>query len=221
MAGFKIKVNIDSASLKQIIQKKQELIQANIVAILKREAVPHLIDLIMIGYDSLSDVANQGPDDPTNPAHWRDEFRTNLEEDLAQTFTVKGNRVSIRLGDKDFLGYDPSGSIDPDDTEPLHWLVFYIEGLLGDWAFVTPETYNRVTRGGTYETRWGRFAKGFMISRQNYEDNGWDRVVAFEEVRHPFSGFSPLDIFAEALREFKLRSFVQKALDAAVKGKKI
>lgn len=221
MPGFKVTANINTASLKQIIQKKQELIQANIVAVLRREAIPDLIDRIMVGYDKLSQIANQGPDDPTSPDNWRGDFLRKLEEDLAQTFVVAGDRISVRLGDKDFLGYDPSKQISPDDTEPLHWLVFYIEGLIGDWAFVTPETYTKVTRGGKYESGWGRFKQGFMVSKGNYEEQGWDRVVPFEEVRHPFSGFSPLDIFAEALREFNLRPFIQKAVDAASQGKKL
>ena len=221
MAGVKLKINIDIGKLKSIFEKKQKLIQKNIVAVLKKEAIPFLIERIMIGFDSLADRANMLPEDPTNPSNWRTEFLIQLEEDLARTFVVAGNRITIRLGDKDFLGYNPSGTIDPDDTEPLHWMVFFIEGLIGDWAFISPENYSRLARGSTYKPGWGRFDQGFMISRQNYEEQGWNRIIPFAQVRHPFSGFSPLDIFAEALREFRLRPFIQKAIDAAIKGKQL
>ncbi len=221
MAGFKIKANIDISKLKTIFEKRQKLIQRNIVAVLKKEAIPFLIERIMIGFDSLAERANMLPEDPTNPGNWRMEFLNKLEEDLERNFVVAGDRITIRLGDKDFLGYNPAGQIDSDDTEPLHWMVFFIEGLVGDWAFISPENYSRLTGGSKYKTSWGRFKSGFMISRQDYEEQGWNRTIPFDQVRHPFSGFSPLDIFAEALREFKLRPFVQKAIDAAIQGRKL
>ena len=220
MAGFKIKINIDKAQLKKVVESKFNLIQHNLVAVLERKAIPRLIAMIMEGYDGLADRASQGPDDPTNPANWRTEFLFRLEQDLQNTFIVAGNRISVKLGSKEFLGYDASGGIPPDDNTPLHWLVFYIEGLLGDWAFVTPEMYKSLS-GGKYNPEWGRFGQGFMVSRDNYEKQGWSKTIPFEQARHPFSGFSPLDIFAEALREFKIRPFVQEALDAAARGKRL
>ncbi len=220
--AFKIKINanIDTSQLSKIIQKRQKLIKENIRDIMRRKALPFLVDLIMKGYDGLSDRAGQGPDDPTNPANWRNEFLTKLREDLENNLVITGNRITANLGDKDFLGYDPSGAIGTDDTEPLHWLVFYIEGLVGDCAFVTPTDYNKITRG-KYNVQWGRFSQGFMISKEQYEEQGWDRVIPFDQVRHPFSGFSPLDIFSEALNEFKIRPFIQKAITAAVRGEKV
>jgi len=221
MAGFKVKANIDTSKLKQILEKKQKLIMSNIATVIQKDALPYLIERIMIGFDSLAERADILPEDPTNPSNWRADFLNKLEEDVAQNFFVEGNKIVIRIGDKDFLGYDPSGSIDPSDTEPLHWMVFYLEGLIGDWGFISPETYTQVTRGGTYKATWGRFSDGFMISREEYENKGWDRIVPFSQIRHPFSGFSPLDIFAEALQEFHLRPFVEKAIKAAVRGTKL
>ena len=221
MSGFKIKANIDIPKLKGIFEKKQKLIQRNIVTVLKKDAIPFLIERIMVGFDGLSDRADMLPEDPTNPGNWRATFLVKLEEDLQRTFVVAGNRITIRLGDKEFLGYDPSGSIDRDDTEPLHWMVFFIEGLVGDWGFISPENYIRLTGGRRYSPTWGRFSDGFMISRQEYEEQGWDKAIPFAQIRHPFSGFSPVDIFAEALREFRLRPFIQKAIDASIKGKQL
>lgn len=220
MSGFKIKASVDLPRLKVLIQKKQALIQHNVSEILKNEAIPFLIDRIMAGYDGLSERADILPEDPTNPSRWRTQFLTKLHTELGQTFIVTGNRISVRLGEKEFLGYNESGEIDPDDTQPLHWLVFFIEGLIGDWAFITPENYTRITKR-PYQAGWGRFDDGFMVSKQDYQEQGWDKVIPFSEVRHPFSGYSPVDIFSEALREFKLRPFVQKAINAAIQGRRL
>lgn len=218
MAGVRLRLNKNA--LKTFIDKRQDLFRDNVKIIVKNKALPHLVNLIMKGYDNLSAIAETGPDDPTSPANWRAEFLAKLEEDIEQTFTFTGNRILVQMGDKDFLGYDPSGEIDPDDTEPLHWLVFFLEGLIGDWAFITPETYERL-RGTSYKPTWGRFNDGFMLSRQAFESEGWDRLVNFEEVRHSFSGFSPVDIFSEAFREFQLRPFIELAVNATVKGERV
>ena len=127
----------------------------------------------------------------------------------------------VRIGDKNFLGYSSNEDTDPDDQTPLVWLVYYIEGLVGDWGFVSPELYEQFRGSGNYNPEWGRFGQGFMISREQYESEGWSEVVPFDQIRHPFSGFSPLDIFEEALREFKLRPFLDKAIKAAVEGRKL
>jgi len=220
MAGFKIRAEFNMGSLKGFVEQKEKLVRRNIASVLRNQAIPHLIDLIMVGYDSLSDLANTGPDDPTNPNRWREEFYVKLQKDLEDTFIVTGEGIRVKLGDKGFLGYNASG-IDPDDTEPLHWLVFYLEGLIGDWAFITPEVYEVLAHGRAYEPGWGRFEQGFMVSREDYEGQGWDRIIPFAQVRHPFSGFSPTDIFSEALHNFKLRHFVGKAVAAAAEGRRI
>lgn len=219
--GIKIKLKIDEASLKQILHKKQRLIEQNIKQVLKNEAIPTLIDKIMEGLDGLIQRANLLPEDPTNPENWRLAFRSKLEEDFNNTFIVNGGRVSIKIGETSFLGYDPSGERnDSGDDSPLQWMVYYLEGLAGDWAFISPETYKKF-RGATYKPEWGRFAEGFMISREDFYAEGWNEVVPFDTVRHPFSGFSPIDIFTEALNEWQIRPFIQKAIDAAVRGKRV
>jgi hypothetical protein len=219
----KIKLDVDEAGLKRAMEKKQKLINRNIKTVLQRLALPDLIDRIMIGFDRLADRADQLPEDPTNPSNWRAEFRSKLEEDLSNTFIVTGNRITVKIGEKDFLGYDPSGSTDPTDPSPLQWMVYYIEGLAGDWAFISPDIYDRFRGSGSFEQlrNRGRFGEGFLISREDFEAEGWDEIIPFDQVRHPFSGFSPLDIFTEALNEWKIRPFIQKAVDAAVQGRKL
>ena len=68
---------------------------------------------------------------------------------------------------------------------------------------------------------FGRFGEGFLIDRESYERDGWAEIMPFEVARHPFSGYSPFDIFAEALREFQLRPFLKRAIKAAAEGRKL
>ena len=217
-----LKVKIDKSQLKRIIEKKRKLLQTNIKSVLKKEAIPFLISRIMDGFDSLADRANQLPEDPTNPANWRQDFQEMLFNDLQRTFTVSGKTIRINLGDKKVLGYT-EGETDPTNQTPLVWLVYYIEGLAGDWAFITRETYDARKGSGAFAklASQGRFGAGFLISKEDFFDEGWQRFVAFDSVRHPFSGFSPLDIFTEALNEFRLRPFIDKAIKAAAAGRKL
>lgn len=214
------KVSLDRSKLTKIYDQKKRLIRKNILAVLKKEALPNLVNLIMIGYDTLSERMEILPDDPTNPELWREEFKLLLERELEDTVFIDNDSIRIRMGDKDVLGYTEGELIGPEDDTPLHWLVYYLEGLAGDWAFLSPENYETIT-GHAYNPEWGRFHQGFMISREEYTDKGWDKVIPFNELRHPFSGFSPLDIFKVALDEFTLRPFIEKAVTAAAKGQKL
>jgi len=218
----KIKGKLDLSKLKRIISNRQKLLEDNIKTVLKTEAIPILIARIMDGYDALSERADQLPEDPTNPSNWRQEFLDLLNRDLQDTFIVSGKRVKVSLGDKKVLGYT-DGESEPTDSTPLIWLVYYIEGLAGDWAFITPDLYDRRKGSGAFAKleQQGRFGGGFLISKEAFFDEGWDRFAAFDTVRHPFSGFSPLDIFTEAVREFRLRPFIQKAIKAASEGRKL
>lgn len=218
--GFKAKINIDTAQLKRILRSKQDLLEHNIQTVVRTDAIPHLIDLIMKGYEELSDRMTTLPEDPTNPSNWREEFKARLHLDLERNLIVTSNGLIVRLGDKEYLGYSTEGSNDPTDDSPLVWMVFYLEGLVGDWAFISPELYEQHT-GRPMDSSWGRFGEGFMISKAQFDSDGWGKVASFEEVRHPFSGFSPLDIFTEALNEFQMKPFIAKAIKISKEGRRL
>ena len=218
--GFKVKLNMDTAKLKKILRDKQDLLEHNIQTVVRVDAIPHLIDLIMKGYDELSEMMATLPEDPTNPSNWRGEFQARLHIDLERNLLVTANGLIIRLGDKEYLGYAEGGQSDSTDDSPLVWMVYYIEGLVGDWAYISPSTYE-LMRDRAPDPSWGRFGEGFMISKEQFDAEGWDDVVSFEEVRHPFSGFSPLDIFTEALNEFQMKPFIAKAIKVSKEGRRL
>jgi len=207
---FKIRLKIDPESLKESLIHKRNLISHNIEKVFREEALPHLVNLIMLGFDDLGARANLLPTDPTNPDNWRQEFEESLWRDIEESITIKSagglDKIEVGIGNKDFLGY---GREEDKSSTPLIWLVYFLEGLAGEWGFVTS---NMV--GGK---DFGRFGEGFMISREQYHNEGWHRRtgISFEQIRHPFSEYSPKDIFIEALYEFDLKSFIAKAIRAA------
>lgn len=220
-----IKVEINAGQFKGILDHFSNLLRHNIIKTIKNEAVPDLIGRIMDGYQDLAARAEKLPDDPTGPAYWADVFEAALHQDLEDTFSVVGNKIIFRLGNKEFLGYEPDGGQkDPHDAAPLTWMVYYLEGLLGDWAYISPDTYQKLKPGADFDPSWGRFGQmggGFMVSKEDYEKSGWHNVIPFEQVRHPFSGYAPVDIFAEALNEWNFHPFIKKAIRATAQGRKL
>lgn len=211
---------LDQAKLKRILQKRLRLVRTNLRSVLRDEALPQFIDKIMEGYDNLAARSEKLPEDPTGLQFWRSEFKDLLERDLAATFSVQGDTISVQIGRKADLGY---GLDDPRSNQPLVWLVFYIEGLAGEWAFITPELYDQRRGSGAFAKlqEKGRFGQGFLISKESFFMEGWDSITSFESVKHPFSGFSPKDIFTEAVEEFNFRPFIRKAVEAALEGRKL
>ena len=238
--GKDIKVKLElsekqKALAEKIVKAKLKLVNDNIESIIRTKAIPHLIDLIMDNYDKLSDRMDMLPqEDPTNPALWRDVFKAKLEKDAADTFFYdrESGIIKVNLGEKSYLGYGEDA--DTDSPTPLVWMVYYLEGLAGSWGWITKEVYEAAYPGGAFDSTWGRFrnAPGFMLSggeffaRTKMTKNGpvevpWRKHVTWSEIRHPFSAYSPMDIFAEALNEFQIRPYVKKAIQAALAGKKL
>ena len=90
---YKIKMKIDKAGLARIIDRKKRLLHKNINSVVRQEVIPHLITLVMVGYDGLSERMDMLPEDPTNPANWREEFREQLATDLSDTYRVEGDKI--------------------------------------------------------------------------------------------------------------------------------
>ncbi len=232
--GIKVKVSLSkeqAAAADRFLQAKLRLIEDNIAAVIKTEAIPHLIDLIMFHYDELGKrMDTLSDEDPTNPQIWRGTFKDKLEEEAEQTFIFDRTSgiVKLNLGEKSFLGYGDNP--DTSSNSPMVWMVYYLEGLAGSYAWITRETWQEVFPDGNWDPSWGRFksAPGFMMSGKDFFAKGkkgrknlFKEKLTWSDVRHPFSAFSPLDIFAEALNEFNIRPFIQKAIDAAQAGKKL
>lgn len=222
--GFKLKLNIDKTGLQKALFFRKKLIQENIRTVVQTEVVPHVVDLVMEGYDNLAQLADQGVgrDDPSRPSEWREIFKAHLLDSAENSFQTKDNTIQLGIGDRKFLG-DLSDFVDPEDAQPLHWMVFFLEGLVGEFALITPQTYEELKPNKEFNAEWGRFEDDpvFMISREAYFKQGFNETIPWDQVRHPFSGVRPPDIFATALDKLNMRPFIRKAIKAAVLGKKL
>jgi len=222
--GFRLRLKLDKPKLQSLIIKKKRLIQRNIRTIVQKEVVPHVIDMIMEGYDNLAQLAEQGAgkDDPSRPSEWREIFRAHLFDSAEKSFKSRQNTLTLGIGDRAFLG-DLGTFVDEEDAEPLHWMVFFLEGLVGEFALITPKTFEKLKPNKKFDDSWGRFESEpvFMIQREAYFAQGFNEIIPWEQVRHPFSGIRPPDIFATALAKLNMRPFIKKAIKAAVEGREL
>lgn len=222
--GFRLKITVDKPKLEKLILKKKRLIQRNIRTVVRDEVIPHVVELVMVQYDELSEIAEQGVghDDPSRPSVWRSVFRQHLLDSAANSFKARKNTIEVGIGDRAFLG-DFGFFIDEEDSEPLHWMVFFLEGLVGEFALITPQTYAQLKPNSEFDDDWGRFESDpvFMIERKAYFKQGFHKIIPWDQVRHPFSGVRPPDIFAAALSKLNMRPFIKKAIKAAVEGKEL
>jgi len=204
-----VRAKIDRKAFEKLRAQINRLTVQELANLMRGEAGAELCECLTRAFSRL---AVHGPsEDPTALEHWVDVFRNHCMASLRDgIFTTTGG-TRVQLIDKAFLGYDTDAGAT--DQEPIHWAVYYIEGLMGDYVFITPEMYGRF-RGRPPRPEWQRFNRGFMISKEAYLEEGWDRVFGPPDL-HPFSvsRMEPRsDLFKEALYEFDADKWIKVAL---------
>ena len=188
--------------------------------------VPRVLDNLMSVYDS--ELASKEPNyDVARPSNAREEFKAAIQNDLNSSLLKSANFVSVAAGDKSLLKYDRAGDPSYVKTVPkgpsvFDWLIFYLEGFVGEYAFITEETYKKffekkkVTKKALEKfSTWGWFGEGFMIERKVYFKQGLNQVVSFSSIRHPFSGLRPTKLFERALDGIDMKSIYSEAFRRA------
>ncbi len=211
-----ITIKVDFKPIDKLINK--ELLKQNMMFVLREHIGPEYINLVMQEFDEFS--LNFDPDDPASPQHWKPEFEEHLLQNLNSNLTVEGNVISLGLGEKSFLGYN-QGSIDPRDSTPLVWMIFYLEGIIGNYAFISEEIYRDKKGDQADLSKYGRFGGGFMISEADYAAEGWEAFKPFSEAKFPFSGGArPKSFFKEAWEKTTLdKKIFKDAVVATLKGR--
>ncbi len=203
---MKFNINVDSVIDKNI------LIQ-NLSYVCRLKLVPKYISFIMEEFDKLCDYYDE--EDPASPAHWRDQFLSHLEVYAQQTFNVTEASISVGFGSKSFLGYDEEP--DPRDDTPLLWFVYYLEGFAGEYGFIDEHTFYQ-KKSDADISKYGRFGKGFMVSKDRYFKEGWHLIKPWEEAVIPNS--PPNDIFEIALERLDISpDDFKEAIVASLEGK--
>lgn len=186
-------------------------LQNNLSSILKTEAIPAIKEAYLSEYDTLVGIVESltpsriSGEDPLSLRAQRPLFVKQLSSQL-EGASFDGNEfsVSIKLtGDENETGIPSSPSS----------LNFYIEGAIGEYAFITPELLKK--RRPESKASRGRLGQGFIISKRNYEREKWEQFtgVSFSEVRHPISGFRPYREFEKVPESIDFSIYIKKALE--------
>lgn len=160
--------------------------------------------------------------DPTSLTANRGLFARQLDKELARVI-ISDNEIVINVMNKDELGFGRGREANSGDSpegapSTVDWLGYYIEGMVGEFGFITPEHY--AARGRRSTKPLGRFGKGFLIPRDRYVAELWEEVtgVAFGAIRHAISGQAPFGGFEEVPKKFDFSPFISKALAKAEKA---
>lgn len=205
---------------KRFARRFKEQLKRNLKTVILKEAGPALIQRVLDFYElELYNIAPEN--DPTAPEYWKDDFSDLLDADLEESIQITSKGITFGIGDKEALGYD--SDLAPESQDVLKTFVYILEGILGSYAWITPEIYILKKGPNSWED-WGRFGGGFLMTEDEFYAEGWDDVVTFGEVRWGFSGEGPKDIFENAYKGFNWYPFLEKAIDKTVKdlqGKKL
>ncbi len=188
----------------------------------KTELVPALKARFLEAYDALANE-EQGEygsairgDDPTALLKWRSLFEQQIDKELAG-ISVSDGEININIGDLSSFGAGQTHENRHDVPQTVDWLIYYIEGLPGEFAFISAkQAYKKNPLRSP--TSLGRFGEGFIIPRELYEEEGWEKATGlkFSEVRHPISGQRPYNRFEKIPNNFDFSRFVQSAVQKAV-----
>jgi hypothetical protein len=165
---------------------------------------------LLEAYDILADAeeAEMGSDvkgkDIATLSKFRGLFASQLNNELAAA-EFSGDSIIIKIGDSEKWGMgrskdEGSGESPKGPPESVDFLGYYIEGGIGEFAYITKEHFKK-RRPYRTPDNLGRFGEGFLISETAYAEEGWERItkVPFSQVRHAISGQRPYDGFERAI----------------------
>lgn len=124
--------------------------------------------------------------DPAAPQHFRSRFEELLYESIDNSLVVTDKTVSISFGDKSKLGYDGV------TEDPITTMVYILEGVLGEYAFLDAKLIRRIFK---YKAYLGRYKGGYLISKDAFFDGNFDASVNWDTVKWGFSHKGPIDVF--------------------------
>lgn len=190
--------------------------------LVKTEMVPAIKKELLAAYDELASLSEAAApiakEDPENLRLWRHLFEAQIDKELA-TASFRDGEIFISVLDKEKLGYGLSDR--EGDPETVDWLVFYIEGMAGEFAFITRETYEKMRgeKKALNFSKYGRLGKGFLMTKERWISERWEvrTKLKFSDVRHQLSGWRPYNGFETALSRIDMETFINKTLEITTK----
>lgn len=206
---------VSDALGRRVNKKLRGRLARRVAAKIREDAGPVLKTRLLSAYDELTaqERGEFGPavagKDPSALENFRDVFEAQITKEIART-RVQGETIVMEIGEKDAWGLGrsepPRGS-----ASTVDFLGYYIEGVIGEFGFITIDQYKE-KRGEV--SSLGRFGRGFLISRSSYERERWEETtgLSFEDVKHPISGQSPYNGFNKAVEGFDFSPYVSEAV---------
>lgn len=196
-----------------------EKMKTDIEKVFKKHAGPALKKAMLRAYDELAtEEESQYPpfikgQDPLSLKKVRHLFEDQLDREL-DAIRFVGDVLVVEIGNQRDWGIGDEEAAEG-APKTVDFLGFYIEGVVGEWAFITFGMYNEFRGHGLSE--YGRLGDGFLISKERYIKEGWEKEAKFEDVRHPISGHPPYNGFEQAMAKFDFSPYINKALQPALK----
>jgi hypothetical protein len=197
-----------------------ETFKAKLISVFREVAAQEIKNVFMDVYDELAatEESEFGPairgKDPLSLKKVRPLFEAQLDSELVN-LRIEGDQIVIQLMDLSKLSSSESREGPP---QTVDYLGFYILGVTGEFAFITPEQYEN--RGRRSSNPLGRVGGGFLMPRDRYKRELWQEVTgfSFEQVRHPISGQRPFDGFERAPERIDFGKYIKLALEETMKA---
>lgn len=164
---------------------KRHLLKSIVKAVRVKIAL-HLINQVMDNFN-VGLVGKVSLEDVSAPEHFSEEFTKSLAESIETSLVSTPEGVHFSFGNKEALGY--SGQV----NSPLQTMVFLLEGILGEYAFISPTVFK--LRRKSSGSSMGRWDHGFLITKNAFLKEGWGKVISWGKARWGFSNTGPINIF--------------------------
>lgn len=194
-------------------------LEQNLGEILSTIGSDEITGLFMEAYDALAAIEENeaGPaikgKDPMSLVKLRDVFEKQIRKELSDVKFQDG-QLSVGLMNRDNIGYGGSGNTPTGPVDTVDILAFYLEGVPDEHAFITIEQYETARKGSNRGDPTGRLGGGFMMTRKEYEREGWERMtgLTFAQVRHPISAQQSYKGFDDLISNLNMDKYIKLAL---------
>ncbi|MBW1799219.1 MAG: hypothetical protein JRJ85_00685 [Deltaproteobacteria bacterium] len=184
-------------------KRLKRLLIKNILNAVRMQIGPEIIKRIMEKFN-VGLIGKVDTKDPSAPEHFEGEFFSALNEDLNGSLIVTPEGITFSLGDTKKLGYE--GNIET----PLQTMVFIIEGIVGQYAFISPDIYSSFKSSSN--VKFGRWGGGFLITKEAFFKEHWDKRVSWSKAKWGFSNTGPINIFEMD------QTFISEMIDSTIKS---
>lgn len=202
----------------QFTEEMASAFKEELLEVFRNEVADEVRKRLMAAYDELAELEESQMGtrvrgkDPINLKNLRHLFERQIHDELRNLTRIEGDFLIIEVMDKGKLGFNEDTTQKEGFPDTADTLSFYVQGIAGAFAFITPEHYEKM-RG---ERRpLGRVGEGFLMPIDRYRREGWERKtgIPFSEVQHSISGQSPYSGFNTALARIDYSPYIMKAVE--------